>query len=212
MFYKSDKVYDHKQFSDYDIASATELGLGVPVQLSAGKVVAATASGASQAFLGITAESHAGADGALELKCRREKIAIFDSPHAVLAAGGIKIAATADGSSGTVTSGTYTADHYNGGKAKCIKAVSGSSYEVGKIYDITDGTTTALVIGTGTVKNGDEFKVYPPVGATQIGFETVDSKLTGELALNTAGAILKVVSSDAEADEVCVICTAHALK
>lgn len=209
MIYKTDKTYAAKQFSDYPIATDTAISLGMPVSLSAGKVVAATASGASQVFLGIAGEDHAASDTALGLKCRRTKIAVIDSPTAVYAAKGIKITATADSTNNTeftVAANSFGADDYNGGKAKCVKAGTGSSLVVGTVYDIGDTTTSILKLtDTTTIKSGDEVVVYPQLGCTKIGFAVSSSVLTGEFTLNTAGVTVKVVSVDTDADEICVM-------
>ena len=83
MKYFQDKVgHAAELFADYPIDNATVINEGTPVKISNGKVVAAGAAG-TDSLLGVAAESHAGAEYALELKDRRKKIGVYDSPHAI---------------------------------------------------------------------------------------------------------------------------------
>lgn len=75
MKYFQDKVgHAAELFADYPIDNATVINEGTPVKISNGKVVAAVAAG-TDSLLGVAAESHAGAEYALELKDRRKKSA-----------------------------------------------------------------------------------------------------------------------------------------
>lgn len=193
MKYFQDKVgHAAELFADYPIDNATVINEGSPVKISNGKVVAAVAAG-TDSLLGVAAESHAGAEYALELKDRRKKIGVYDSPHAIFKARLHLVAAT-DGTGG-LSATLSAANTAKGGVLVCTKAVSGSGCVVGEECEVTENTTSLMKIGKDT-KTGDEFDFIPPVGFAEIGFETKDGALTGEFALSTTGASLVCAGRD----------------
>ena len=68
---------------EYDIAAATNIPIGTAVQLSAGKVIAATASIAT-AVLGAAAENHTGAADAFNTRNNGTKSKIMILLHRYL--------------------------------------------------------------------------------------------------------------------------------
>lgn len=198
---------------EYDIATSTNLPLGTAVQLSGGKVIAATASIAT-AVLGATAEAHTGATDTFNVRNNGTKIKVYDSPTQVFETTAPQITATSGTTTTIVATGiaSYADDDFNGGYAKLISKATGSTNtdSVGTVYEITDFTasskTFTIPTAGGAVTAGDVFAIFPPVGFAK---GNLDSTFTKYDLSATATLAFKTVGRDIDKNKVNIEATLH---
>lgn len=198
---------------EYDIATSTNIPLGTAVQLSGGKVVAASA-GLTTAMLGVAAETHTGAADTFNPRNNGTKIKVYDSPTQVFETTAPQITATSGTTTTIVATGiaSYSDDDFNGGYAKLISKAAGSTNTdpVGTVYEITDFTasskTFTIPTAGGAVTANDVFAIFPPVGFAK---GNLDSTFTKYDLSATASICIKTVGRDIDRNKVFVEATLH---
>ena len=207
---KQTKFITGTPFSEYPIAANTALASGVPVKLTAGKVVTCTATDTTP-ILGVTAEKHSGVADAINPRSNATTIEVFDYPFSIYECSAIEIEASTDGTASIVDtvglSSDFANDVFIGGVAKCTAAVTGTQAVVGTSYAITDsvGATSILTIAKNT-KDGDKFLLFPPIGFIGGSYAAdTGGALTGELTLAATAVIpFKVIGHDIERNKILV--------
>ena len=203
----------------YPIAKATEVSVGQVVKLSVGKVVPVTASDTS-AILGIAAETHTGAEDALNPRSNGEEIMVYDGPDLVFSCK----APTITVKSGTATTivadsdggiAAFAADDFNGGLLQLVSLAASSTNtdvvgQIRKVSDFADasGTETFTVDSAGTAAAGDVYRVYPPIGFAKGGY---DSKACRYVLSGAASLGVKVVGWDKEHGLLLMMAKKHSL-
>lgn len=187
---------------EYNVAASTILRRGQVVVLTNGKVTAAGAT-QSDAILGVCLENHTGVASLLDPRANGTRVRVADGPTTVYACPAPIVTAT--GGSTTTVSATALAafadDAFNSGKLKLVSraASSTNSGKIGTVYGISDyaGTAKTFTLDTtltGAVAAGDQYEVYPPMGASLGALDTNGEKLT--LSTAASNFVLKVVGHD----------------
>lgn len=205
---------------EYPIAYNTAIREGQVVKLSGGKVISAVAA-ETGAILGIAAEYHSGAEDALNPRSNGTVILVYDNPELIFECDAPTFAA-AGGSATTVTAATSavactTADAFNGGflKLKDKGSESGNGDAPGTIKEVADfasasGTGTFTVASGETAGAGDEFWLFPPVGATAVC--ALDGTYFSTFVLTGAGCTkIKVIGHDLKRNKLRLMAVEHAL-
>lgn len=197
----------------YPIDPATEILVGQVVKLSGGKVVAAAAD-ESEAILGIANESHQGAADALNGRANGDEILVADGPDLVFACAAPLVTATGGSATTVVTTGlgTFDAADLTGGRIQLVKlaATSTNVDGVGTAKTITNYASGTFTVteGLGAAANGDQFRIYPPIGFAK-GNLTADG-LGLSLAATDALSV-KVVGHDLGSGKILLMAKKHAL-
>ena len=208
---------------EYPIATSTAISAGEVVKLSAGLVVASAAVAAAQ-ILGIAAENHPGTADALNPRANGTGILVYDNPELIFECPAPVIAAAASGNdatsitpkSGDVDS-TSADDSFNNSILVLIKkgASSTNTDPVGKKITITDYAKTNTVItkaSGGIACEGDQFEVYPALGAAVGGIASLDSTTISKLVVTTKGATkIKCVGHDYDRHMIRLMAVEHSL-
>lgn len=199
---------------EYDIAKTTVIARGQVVCLTDGLVTAAAAAQTGR-ILGVAAESHSGAEDALNPRENGGKLLVWDSPMMIMRCDAPVMAATG-GSATTFVStelATFADDDFNGGYIKLLEkgASSTNTDEIGAVRRITDfaaSTKTLTVESGGTVCAGDQYTIFPPLGFAKGNLDAGMQKL---VLTATAALALKVVQSDRETGEIGMLAAQHFL-
>lgn len=207
-----------KSAREYDIATSANIKAGQVVQLSAGFVVSAIQK-QTGAILGVAVENHTGSADALDPRANGPKILVCDTPDAIFRCAA-PIVTASGGSATTVTAstlGAFSNDDFNGGLLILVEKAANSTNtdEIGTVKRITDyaynstGTVSTFTVASGaTAVSGDKYAIIPPVGFKKGQLDSTLSKLD---LTDTASLALKVVGYDADAREICMMATLHAL-
>lgn len=194
---------------------------GQVVKLSAGLAVSADAAEAGP-ILGIVGESHPGTNDALNSRADGPDILVYDNPSLIFACPAPVIAA-ASGSAVTIVpaSGAVDSasadDSFNDGVLVLVKKAAGSANTdpIGLRIPITDYAKSGTVITKargGTPSEGDEYEVYPKLGAAVGGIVSLDSATRSLLTVTAKGATkLKCVGHDYDRHMIRLIALEHAL-
>lgn len=200
-------------FREYPVGETTEIDRGQVVKLSGGKVVAA-AAGETGAILGVAAESHTGAEDALNGRSNGRIIGVWDSPDTVFQCPAPTITITGGTATTLVATGiaTFADDDFNGGFTVLISKAASSTNtdETGTVREITDFTAetkTFTVPSGGTAYAGDVYAIIPPVGFAKGNFDAEGKKLV----LTAAAALpVKVIGGDTQNAALRVMAKKHA--
>ena len=184
---------------EYDIAAATVITEGQIVKLSGGKVVVAAAA-ETGAILGVAAETHSGAEDAINPRANGTRILVYDNPHLVMQCKAPQVAATG-GSTTTFVSTNLAAfanDDMNGGYIKLVSLgdESTNTDAIGTVREITDhvgADKTLTVAAGGKICAGDVYEIYPPIGFAK---GNLDTNIQALVLGATAALPLKVVQND----------------
>lgn len=204
----------------YPVATNASIKRGQVVKLSGGTVISAIAAETSP-ILGIAAETHGGTADVLNPRNNGEELLVYDNPTLIFECPAPVFAASG-GSATTVTAATSavactTADAFNQGRLKLKKkgAGSGNTDCVGTVKAVADfasaaGTATFTVASGATAASGDEFYLFPPIGAA--GVMALDSTNFSKMVLTGSGCTkIKVVGWDLERNMLRLMAVEHAL-
>lgn len=190
---------------EYDIAADTVVTVGQVVKLVNG-LVAPAAVGETGAILGYAAESHMGADDALNLRATGTRITVQDGPGAVAESPAPVLTATG-GTATTVTAGgvaAFAADAFKGGYVKGpeghVRRVTASA--------VTGGVLTLTVDKGSVPAAGEGFVLFPPVGFSGGNLSAEGTKL---VLTATAALPIQVTGRDEDRTMIRTMAVKHLL-
>ena len=195
----------------YPIEPTTEILVGQVVKLSGGKVVPASAN-ESGAILGIANESHMGKEDALNIRANGEEILVADGPDLIFECAAPLVTATGGSVTTVVTTGLgdFTAEDMTGGKIQLAKLAAGSTNADGvgtaKTIEGYSGGTFAVPEGLGEAANGDQFRIYPPIGFAKGNITPTGLSLAASDALS-----IQVVGHDLGTGKIFLKAKKHAM-
>lgn len=171
-------------YHGYPIAEDTAIERGQVVKLSGGLIVPVSESD-TDAPAGVAAESHTGAEDALNERSNGKDIYVYDAKDTLFACP----APTVTAASGTETTLTATegslaafgADDLTGGCVQLIAKAEDSANtdaigQTRKIAGFGNGTLT-LERG-GAAAEGDVYRLFPPIGFAKGNYDATRTKLT----------------------------------
>lgn len=204
----------------YPVAADAVIHRGQVVKLSGGTVVSAIAAETSP-ILGVAAETHSGSADVLNPRSNGGELLVYDNPTLIFECPAPVFAASG-GSATTVTAAASavactTADAFNQGRIKLKKKGSGSGNTdcVGTVKTVADfasaeSVATFTVASGASASAGDEYYVFPPVGAA--GVMALDAVGFSKMVLTGSGCTkIKVVGWDLERNMLRLMAVEHAL-
>ena len=202
---------------NYPVAAATAITAGQVVQLSGGKVTAASAA-QTGAILGVAAENHTGTADMLNPRSNGGEVLVCDNPGLIFECP-VPVITAASGSATTVVpeSGSIAAgaadDAYNNAVLVLRRkaADSANTDAPGTRRAVTDYTKTGTVLTVetgGTPDAGDEYELYPALGSTVCALNATASALVVSAAGATA---VRVIGHDYERHMIRCAAAKHAL-
>ena len=203
----------------YPIAPDTVVYSGQVVKLSAGLAVSAAAAETGP-ILGIAGESHPGTNDALNSRTDGPDILVYDNPSLIFECPAPVIAA-ASGSATTIVpaagavDSTSADDSFNDSVLVLVKkaASSANTDPVGLRIPVADYAKSGTVItkaSGGTPSAGDEYEVYPKLGAAVGGIASLDSATRSLLTVTAKGATkLKCVGHDYDRHRIRLMAVEH---
>ena len=204
----------------YPIDKTAAIRRGQVVKLSGGRVVSAAAEETAP-ILGIAAESHSGEADVLNGRSNGGEIMVYDNPTLIFECPGPVFAASG-GSAAAVTAAAAdvscaTADAFRGGRLKLKKKapLSGNGDRAGTVREVesfasSGGTATFTVASGGVAGSGDEYYLFPPLGAA--GVMGLDGGTRAKMVLSAAGCtMIKVVGWDLERNMLHLMAVEHSL-
>ena len=205
----------------YPIAAATAIAAGAVVKLSAGKVVAAAAAETGP-ILGIAAENHPGVADPLNTRANGLEILVYDNPELIFECKAPVIAA-ASGSATTIVpasgavDSTSADDSFNDSVLVLVKKAASSTNTdpIGLRIPVDDYAKSGTVItkaSGGTPSAGDEYEVYPKLGAAVGNIASLDSATRSLLTVTAKGATkIKCVGRDYDKHRIRLMAVEHSL-